>query len=240
MTAARLAVRRVEAAGAALAALGLPAVMLDGRGRALTANGLAETLVGTLRWKVRDRVAFADRAADRLLREAIGLLDMRGHLGVRTFPVRNDETGSTLIASFRAGAPVRAGRLLALRRRAHPHAGRGRARGAVELLHPVRTTAESRLARGMAERPRVARRIAGRAGISRNTAQSLSLRRSFERLVSPQAELTTSSAACVPSADRARLLLNRDPQLPSPARKWADAELAAAVPRKNPSRNPFG
>ena len=130
MTAARLRLERVEAAGAALAALGLPAVMLDGRGRALTANGLAETLVGTLRWKVRDQVAFADRAADRLL--------ARGHRPSRhagppgrsnlSCPKRRD--GFDTDRSFRAGAPVRAGRLLALRRRAHPHAGRGRARGA--------------------------------------------------------------------------------------------------------------
>jgi DNA-binding CsgD family transcriptional regulator len=172
MTAARLRLERVEAAGAALAALGLPALMLDGRGRVLTANGLAERLVGTLRWKARDQVVFADRGADKLLHEAIGLLDIPGHPGVRTFPVRNDETGSTLIAHF---VPVRLSArdvfsrcdaALILTPVAGAHAA------SVELLQSLfdLTPAESRLARGMAEGESL-EAIAGRAGISRNTAR---------------------------------------------------------------------
>ena len=89
MTSARLRLERIEAASAALAALGLPAIMLDGKGRVLSANGLAQALDRALNWKARDEVAFADRAADAQLREALGLLEQPGHPGVRTFPVRN-------------------------------------------------------------------------------------------------------------------------------------------------------
>ena len=107
MTSARLRLERTEAASAALAALGLPAIMLDGKGRVLSANGLAQALDRALNWKARDEVAFAARAADAQLREALGLLEQPGHPGVRTFPVRNNETGAPLIAHF---VPVRSPR----------------------------------------------------------------------------------------------------------------------------------
>ena len=172
MTAARLRLERVHAASAALAALGLPAVMLDGKGRVLSANGLAETLAGTLRWNARDEVAFADRAADRMLRDALGSLDRPGHPGVRTFPVRNNETDATMIAHF---VPVRlSARDLFSRCDAAliltPVAGADAA--PVELLQSLfdLTPAESRLARSMAEgEPLEA--IAERSHISRNTAR---------------------------------------------------------------------
>jgi DNA-binding CsgD family transcriptional regulator len=172
MTAARLRLERVEAASAALAALGLPAVMLDGKGRVLSASGLAETLAGTLRWKARDEVAFSDRAADKQLREALGFLELPGHAGVRTFPVRNEETGAALIAHF---VPVR---LSARDIFARCDAALiltpvgGAYAPPLELLQSLfdLTPAESRLARGVAEGETLDA-IASRSRISRNTAR---------------------------------------------------------------------
>jgi DNA-binding CsgD family transcriptional regulator len=172
MTAARLRLERVEAASVALAALGLPAVMLDAKGRALVANGLAQTLAGTLRWKARDEVAFSDRAADKQLREALGEVAQPGHRGVRTFPVRNAETGVTMIAHF---LPVRlCAREIFSRCDVAliltPVAGAPAA--SVELLQSLfdLTPAESRLARSVAEGEPL-ETIAARSGISRNTAR---------------------------------------------------------------------
>jgi DNA-binding CsgD family transcriptional regulator len=146
--------------------------MLDAKGRALAANGLAEALAGTLRWKSRDEVAFPDRAADKQLREALGQFDQPGHRGVRTFPVRNAETGMTMIAHF---LPVRlSARDIFSRCDAAliltPVAG---ARAAsVELLQSLfdLTPAESRLARSLAEGVPL-ETIAARSHISRNTAR---------------------------------------------------------------------
>ena len=172
MTAARLRLARVDAASAALAALGLPAVMLDGRGRVLSANGFAEKLTGAFRWKARQGVGFADRAADKLLREALSLLDQPSHPGVRTFPVRNDVTGDVMIAHF---VPVRlSAREIFSRSDAAliltPVAGACAA--PVELLQSLfdLTPAESRLARSMAEGESLDA-IAVRTRISRNTAR---------------------------------------------------------------------
>ena len=104
MTAARLRLARAEAAGAALEALGLPALMIDGKGRVLAANALMKSGPGAVRWKARDGVAFADRAADRQLREALAGLAQSGHRGVRSFPVRDNESETPMIAHI---VPVR-------------------------------------------------------------------------------------------------------------------------------------
>ena len=172
MTAARLRLERVEAASAALQALGLPAVMLDGRGRALAANPLAETL-GIVRWKARDEIAFADRAADSLLREAVDLLGRPGHAGARTFPVRDDAAGAAMIAHF---VPVRlSARDIFSRCDAAPILTpvAGAAAAPVELLQSLfdLTPAESRLARSIAEGEPI-EAIAKCSRISRNTARS--------------------------------------------------------------------
>lgn len=174
VTAARLRLERIEAASAALTALGLPAILLDAQGRVLSANALAEALTGTLRWKARDEVAFFDRAADGLLREALGALDRPQHPpGVRTFPVRDGETEATMVANV---VPVRlSARDIFARTDAAlilTPVGSGIAAPA-ELLQSLfdLTPAESRLARSVAEGEPIDA-IARRARISRNTARS--------------------------------------------------------------------
>ena len=100
-------------------------------------------------------------------------MNQPGHPGVRTFPVRNDETGAALIAHF---VPVR----LSARDMFARCDGAliltpvsGGAAAPVELLQSLfdLTPAESRLARSVAEGEPIDA-IARRAQISRNTARS--------------------------------------------------------------------
>jgi len=97
LIAARLQMERARAAGETLAALGLPALVLDEHGRALAANSLIEGLANYVVWRSLDRVALIDRSADRLLRDAIAAIDA-AQASVRSFPVRHLESGGTMVA----------------------------------------------------------------------------------------------------------------------------------------------
>jgi PAS domain-containing protein len=94
---ARSQLERARVASETLAALGLPALVLDERGKVLAANSLAETLTGYLHWRARDRVSLKDRAADQLLRDAIAAIDMAGGT-VRSFPVRDISAEAMMVA----------------------------------------------------------------------------------------------------------------------------------------------
>jgi DNA-binding CsgD family transcriptional regulator len=89
---ARLQLERARVASKTLAALGLPALVLDRRGKVLAANSLIEDLSGFVHWRAFDGVSFTDRAADRLLRDAIATIDLAHGASVRSFPVRTEET----------------------------------------------------------------------------------------------------------------------------------------------------
>ncbi len=172
MTAARLRIARAAAASATLESLGLPALMLDGNGRVLAANALMESLVGAVRWRTRDGVAFADRAADRLLREALTRLVQPEHRGVRSFPVRDDLSETMTIAHV---VPVRlsardilsrsdAALILTPLARLSP--------APAELLQALfdLTPAESRLARSLVEGEPL-EEIARNSGVSAHTTR---------------------------------------------------------------------
>ncbi|WP_394760976.1 helix-turn-helix transcriptional regulator [Phenylobacterium sp.] len=75
---ARLQLERASAAGETLAALGIPALVLDATGRVLAANPLIEAMSGRLRWRGRDRVSLADPAADALFQPALAALGSTG------------------------------------------------------------------------------------------------------------------------------------------------------------------
>lgn len=94
LIAARLQLDRAQVASATLAALGLPALVLDHTGRVLAANELIEALTGMVLWLAHGRVALNDKAADRLLRDAIAVIDFAGRGGVRSFPVRDAGGGA--------------------------------------------------------------------------------------------------------------------------------------------------
>ena len=192
MTAARLRLERVDAMAAALDALGLPALMMNEDGHVLAVNALMESLPGAIEWRARDRVAFADRSADRLLQAAITQLAAPGHAGVRTFPVRHDESEANMIANL---VPIRrsARDLFARCDTALILTPIARIRSApAELLQTLfdLTPAESRLARSLIEGEAL-ETIAAKFGVSRNTATT-HLKRVFAKTgCKRQAELVS-------------------------------------------------
>jgi DNA-binding CsgD family transcriptional regulator len=101
---ARLQPERARVASETLAVIGLPAIVLDERGKVLSANPLIEALIGYLEWRAQGRVSLKDKCADQLLRDAIATIDLAGSPGVRSFPVRDAEAGAMMVAHI---LPVR-------------------------------------------------------------------------------------------------------------------------------------
>jgi len=95
---ARLQLERARAAGNALAALGVPALVFDETGKVLSANALIEKMTGYVHWRAFDRVSLKDKAANQLLHEAIAIIDSEKGYGVRSFPVRDPDGESTMVA----------------------------------------------------------------------------------------------------------------------------------------------
>jgi DNA-binding CsgD family transcriptional regulator len=62
---------RLRSATQALELLGLPAAVLDFRGRVLAANGPIEAMTGHFVWAARDRMALVDSSADEVLCAAL-------------------------------------------------------------------------------------------------------------------------------------------------------------------------
>jgi DNA-binding CsgD family transcriptional regulator len=95
---ARLQLDRAGVAGDALAALGIPALVFDETGKVLSANALIEEMIGYVHWRAFDRVSLKDRAADQLLPGAIAIIGSEKGSGVRSFPIRDAEAESTMVA----------------------------------------------------------------------------------------------------------------------------------------------
>jgi len=148
---ARLQLERAHVAGATLAALGIPALVLDAQGKVLATNRLIEALGATIHWLAQDRIALMDKAADRLLRDAIAAIDETG-ANVRSFPVRDTADEAMMVAHVipvRLSARdifVRCAAVLVLTPVARPQAP------PVELVQSLfdLTPAEARVARGLA------------------------------------------------------------------------------------------
>jgi DNA-binding CsgD family transcriptional regulator len=135
----------------------------------LAANRQIETLTGAILWKARDRVAFADPAADRLFREALGQISNVGQSNVGTFPVRG-KSATSMIANL---IPIRltARDLFARSEAALILTPVGHANAApVEVLQSLfdLTPAEARLARSLTEGEPL-ETIAMKSGVTRNT-----------------------------------------------------------------------
>jgi DNA-binding CsgD family transcriptional regulator len=94
---ARLQLERAQATSEALARVGLPALVLDVKGKVLAANRLIEMLSGHIQWGAQDRVSLKDRAADQILRDAIAAIDSNGSPAVRSFPTRDIEVGAPMV-----------------------------------------------------------------------------------------------------------------------------------------------
>jgi DNA-binding CsgD family transcriptional regulator len=172
LLAARLQLERARATGQTLAALGLPALVLDAQGKVLAANSLVERLPDFLMWRALDRVSLTDRLADQLLRDAISTIEMPQG-GVRSFPVRHAESGTAMVAHLipiRLSARdvfLRSAAALVLTPVTAPQAP------PVELVQSLfdLTPAEARVARSLAGGETVDS-IASVQGVSQNTVRS--------------------------------------------------------------------
>ncbi len=176
LLAARLQLARNEAAAATLDLLGLPAVVLDGRGRIIVASTRAEAMSGTIRWGIRDRMGFSDPVADGQLTAALAGLASDyddGRRGVRSFVVRGNADHPAQVAHL---LPARhaaldmfsgAAAILVLTPVTAPAAP------PVELIQSLfdLTAAEARVARRLASGDRLDE-IAAAGGVSRNTVRS--------------------------------------------------------------------
>jgi DNA-binding CsgD family transcriptional regulator len=166
---ARLQLERARIASDTLAALGLPALVLNEQGKVLAANPLIEALTGYVQWRARDRVSLKDRAADNLLRDAIAAIDAAGG-AVRSFPVRDAGGEAMMVAHvvpIRLSARdifVRCAAALVLTPVTLPQAP------PFELVQSLfdLTPAEARVARGLASGKTVGA-IASARGVSQNT-----------------------------------------------------------------------
>jgi DNA-binding CsgD family transcriptional regulator len=169
---ARLQLERARMASKTLAALGLPALVLNEQGKVLTANTLIETLTGYVQWRAQDRVSLKDRAADQLLRDAIATIDAAGG-SVRSFPVRDAGAEAMMVAHvipIRLSARdifVRCAAALVLTPVTLPQAP------PVELVQSLfdLTPAEARVARSLASGETV-ETIASARGVSQNTIRA--------------------------------------------------------------------
>jgi DNA-binding CsgD family transcriptional regulator len=90
LMAVRLRLEQAQAAAQTLEAIGLPALVLDDRGKVLAANESIEVLDGYLAWRAFDGVTPRDPESVRLLREAIAAIRADGAPAVRSFPIRGN------------------------------------------------------------------------------------------------------------------------------------------------------
>jgi DNA-binding CsgD family transcriptional regulator/PAS domain-containing protein len=93
----RLQLDRARAASETLAALELPALVLDEQGKVVAANSMIENLTDYIMWRARDRMLLKDKNADQFLRDAIGAVDKASAI-VRSFAVRNASDDAMMVA----------------------------------------------------------------------------------------------------------------------------------------------
>ncbi len=86
LLAARWRLERLRAAAEALALIGLPAAILDARGKVLAANTFVEGMTSHLVWLPGDRIALIDPAANALLQRALADIGDPAATSVRSIP----------------------------------------------------------------------------------------------------------------------------------------------------------
>jgi len=169
---ARLQLERARVAGETLAALGLPALVLNDCGKVLAANALIEGLTPYVQWRALDRVSLADSSANRLLQDAMATIGA-DERSVRSFPLRDADSGATMVAHLipvRLSARdifVRCVAALVLTPVVRPQAP------PVELVRSLfdLTPAEARVARSLVS-GKSAQAIASEGGVSLNTIRT--------------------------------------------------------------------
>jgi DNA-binding CsgD family transcriptional regulator len=173
MLSARLQLERAQIASETLAAIGLPALVLNEHGKVLAANSLMEAMSGYVRWRAFDLVALKDRSADKLLRTAVMAIGRDETAKVSSFPVHGTDDGAMTIAHLipiRLSARdifVRCATALILSPVTLPQAP------PIELVRSLfdLTAAEARVARSLAGGESVAD-IASDSGVSTNTVRT--------------------------------------------------------------------
>jgi DNA-binding CsgD family transcriptional regulator len=170
---ARLQLERARAASETLGSLGLPAVVLNERGKTLAANDLVKNVAGFVAWLARDHFALMDKTADQMLRTALEAIELAPAAGVRSFPVRAPDGDGALVAHLipiRLSARdifVRCAAALVLTPVAVPSAP------PVELVQSLfdLTPAEARVARNLVSGQSVDD-MADASGVSHNTIRT--------------------------------------------------------------------
>jgi DNA-binding CsgD family transcriptional regulator len=198
---ARLQLERARIVSETLAALGLPALVLNEQGKVLAANALIEALSAYVQWRAFDRVSPKDKAADNLLRDAIAAIDVAGG-SVRSFPVRDTGAEAMMVAHvipIRLSARdifVRCAAAVVLTPVTAPQAP------PVELVQSLfdLTPADARVARSLASGKTV-EDMASDGGVSRNTIRT-QLDRVMEKTgCHRQAEVVALLAGLSPSRE---------------------------------------
>jgi len=189
--AARMSLRGAQGANETLAALGLPALVMDESGVVVEANALMNDLSDHVQWRAHGRIALKDAGASELLWSTLPTLDKPSGGGVNSFPLRGLDGRAAMV-----------GHIVPIRRSAHDIFGRsyallivtpvsaGRA-PPVELLRSLfdLTPSEARVARGLAKGDSLDD-IAANGDVTRNTVRS-QLRQVLEKLgCTRQAEVT--------------------------------------------------
>lgn len=96
LLAARWRLERLRAMADALAMIGLPAAILDSRGKVLAANPLIEDLNAHVIWLPANRIALAEPSANAMLKCAIADISSASSTSVRSFPSKGT-TGSFVV-----------------------------------------------------------------------------------------------------------------------------------------------
>jgi DNA-binding CsgD family transcriptional regulator len=173
LIAARLGLRSAQGASNTLAAMGLPALVLDAEGTVIEANDLMAGLQDQLQWRAQNRIALTDKMANELLWASLPELSKSPDEAIRSFVLRGTDGLATMVAHIipiRRSAHdifVRAYALLVVTpltaRKAPP----------VELLRSLfdLTVSEARVARGLAGGESLDD-IAASGGVARNTVRT--------------------------------------------------------------------
>lgn len=202
LIAARLSLRSAQGANGTLAALQLPALVLDEDGVVIEANAMMQELADSqvqLQWRAQNRILLNDPVANDLLWASLPALDKPSSTAaaaaVHSFALRGKEGRAEMVAH-----------VVPIRRSAHDIFGRSyallivtpitsRRSPPVELLRSLfdLTPSEARVARGLAMGESLDD-IAASGNVSRNTVRS-QLQQVLEKMgCSRQAEVTALMA----------------------------------------------
>jgi DNA-binding CsgD family transcriptional regulator len=173
LIAARLNLKTVEGTSNVLAALGIPALVLDETGVVLEANALMQALQAHIQWRALDRIALTDKTANALLWSALPNIGQSAQTNIQSFAIRGDGDRAAMVVHIlpiKRSANDIFGGSHALLVATPVTAGRA---PSVELLRSLfdLTPSEARVARGIAAGESLDT-IASNGDVSRNTVRT--------------------------------------------------------------------